>query len=33
MRGVQISKFADGVLAERWGSTDELGIMTQRGLG
>ena len=31
-RGVQISKFADGKLAERWGSSDELGIMTQLGL-
>ena len=32
VRGVQISKFADGKLVERWGSSDELGIMTQLGL-
>ncbi|MBO1766653.1 ester cyclase [Allobranchiibius sp. GilTou38] len=31
-RGVQISKFADGKLVERWGSSDELGMMTQLGL-
>ncbi len=32
VRGVQISKFADGKMSERWGSSDELGIMTQLGL-
>ncbi|WP_198412329.1 ester cyclase [Nocardioides mangrovicus] len=32
VRGMQISKFADGKLIERWGSSDELGIMTQLGL-
>lgn len=32
VRGVQISKFADGKLVERWGSSDELGITTQLGL-
>ena len=32
VRGVQISKFADGKLVERWGSSDELGIMTQLDL-
>lgn len=32
VRGVQISKFADGKMTERWGSTDEVGIMTQLGL-
>ncbi len=32
VRGVQISKFADGKMTERWGSSDELGIMTQLGL-
>lgn len=32
VRGAQISKFADGKLVERWGSSDELGIMTQLGL-
>lgn len=33
VRGVQISRIADGKLVERWGSSDELGIMTQLGLG
>ena len=32
VRGVQISKFADGKMVERWGSSDELGIFTQLGL-
>lgn len=32
VRGVQISKFTDGKMSERWGSSDELGIMTQLGL-
>ncbi|GAB2767117.1 hypothetical protein GCM10027039_30540 [Terrabacter koreensis] len=32
VRGVQISKFADGKLVERWGSSDERGIATQLGL-
>ncbi|WP_375425807.1 ester cyclase [uncultured Friedmanniella sp.] len=32
VRGVQISRFADGLMVERWGSTDEIGIMTQLGL-
>ena len=32
VRGVQISKFDDGRMTERWGSSDELGIMTQLGL-
>ena len=32
VRGVQISKFEDGRMTERWGSSDELGIMTQLGL-
>ena len=32
VRGVQISKFADGKMTERWGSSDEVGIMTQLGL-
>lgn len=32
VRGVQISKFTDAKLVERWGSTDEVGIMTQLGL-
>jgi len=28
-RGVQIARFADGKIVERWGSSDELGIMRQ----
>ncbi|MDY0914537.1 MULTISPECIES: ester cyclase [Rathayibacter] len=32
IRGMQISTFVDGKLAERWGSSDELGILTQLGL-
>lgn len=32
VRGMQISRFTDGKLAERWGSSDELGILTQLGL-
>ena len=32
VRGMQISRFEDGKLVERWGSSDELGIMTQLGL-
>ncbi|GAC1394718.1 MAG: hypothetical protein NVS4B11_00320 [Ktedonobacteraceae bacterium] len=31
-RGVQIGKFADGKLVERWGSSDQLGILQQLGL-
>jgi steroid delta-isomerase-like uncharacterized protein len=32
IRGMQISKFADGKLVERWGSSDQLGILQQLGL-
>jgi len=32
VRGVQISRFEDGLMVERWGSSDQLGIMTQLGL-
>lgn len=32
VRGVQISKFSDGKMTERWGSSDEVGILTQLGL-
>lgn len=32
VRGLQISRIADGRLVERWGSSDELGIMQQLGL-
>lgn len=28
-RGLQISKFKNGVMIERWGSSDELGILNQ----
>ncbi len=30
-RGLQISKFKDGKMVERWGSSDELGILKQLG--
>lgn len=30
-RGVQISRFEDGKLVERWGSSDQLGILQQIG--
>jgi len=30
-RGLQISRFADGRITERWGSSDEAGIMKQLG--
>lgn len=30
-RGMQISRFEDGKLVERWGSSDELGILKQIG--
>ena len=32
VRGMQISRFAEGKMTERWGSTDEVGILTQLGL-
>jgi steroid delta-isomerase-like uncharacterized protein len=28
-RGLQIARFEDGKIAERWGSSDELGILKQ----
>ncbi|MER7196586.1 ester cyclase [Streptomyces sp. CB01635] len=31
-RGMQISRFEDGKLVERWASSDELGMMRQLGL-
>ena len=31
-RGVEIGKFAHGQLIERWGSSDQLGILQQLGL-
>ncbi len=30
-RGVQIARFQDGKMIERWGSSDELGILKQLG--
>ena len=30
-RGVQIARFRDGKMVERWGSSDELGILKQLG--
>jgi hypothetical protein len=32
VRGVQILKFANGKLVERWGSSDQLGMLQQLGL-
>jgi len=32
IRGVQIAKFKDGKMAERWGSSDELGMLRQLGV-
>lgn len=31
-RGMQIARFEDGRIAERWGSSDELGIFKQLGV-
>lgn len=33
VRGLQIGRFENGQIVERWGSTDELGIMEQLGAG
>ena len=32
VRGIQVSKFRDGKIAERWGATDEKGLAEQLGL-
>ncbi|MET3919092.1 steroid delta-isomerase-like uncharacterized protein [Arthrobacter sp. UYEF20] len=32
IRGMQIGRFQDGKLTERWGSSDQLGMLTQLGL-
>lgn len=32
VRGIQVAKFEDGKLVERWGSTDQLGMLQQLGL-
>lgn len=31
-RGVQIARFENGLIVERWGSSDELGILQQIGV-
>ena len=31
IRGLQVSKFKDGKMTERWGSSDELGLLKQIG--
>ncbi|MDX2705919.1 ester cyclase [Streptomyces sp. PA03-6a] len=31
-RGMQISRFEDGKMVERWGSSDELGMLRQLGV-
>jgi predicted ester cyclase len=33
VRGIQVGKFVDGKITERWGATDEAGIAAQLGLG
>jgi len=32
VRGLQIGRFEDGKIVERWGSSDELGILQQFGV-
>ena len=32
IRGMQISRFKDGEMVERWGSSDELGLLKQIGV-
>ncbi|MBT2502877.1 ester cyclase [Curtobacterium sp. ISL-83] len=32
IRGMQISRFEDGLLVERWGSSDQMGMLQQLGL-
>ena len=32
VRGIQVGKFVDGKMTERWGSTDQLGMLQQLGL-
>jgi predicted ester cyclase len=31
VRGVQIGRFENGMIVERWGASDELGILRQLG--
>ena len=33
VRGLQIGRFENGLIVERWGSSDELGILQQLGAG
>lgn len=33
IRGLQISKFREGKMVERWGSSDQLGMLEQIGAG
>jgi predicted ester cyclase len=32
IRGMQLSKFRDGKMVERWGSSDQLGMLQQLGV-
>ena len=32
VRGIQVGRFADGRMTDRWGATDQLGILQQLGL-
>ena len=32
VRGIQVGKFVDGKMTDRWGATDTLGILQQLGL-
>ena len=32
VRGVQVAKFDGGLIVERWGSTDSLGMLSQLGI-
>ena len=32
IRGMQISRFKDGKMVERWGNSDELGMLQQLGI-
>jgi steroid delta-isomerase-like uncharacterized protein len=32
VRGMQIGRFVDGMMVERWGSSDELGLLSQLGI-
>lgn len=32
VRGVQVAKFENGLITDRWGSTDSLGLLSQLGI-